>query len=270
MRRFIFLLVIALVAGACGDDGPLSGVEDGDPTTSQPTAPEPDSSLDVEGEWELAGGTLDGAPFPLVDGWRVTMFLDDGMIGGTAACNGYGGRYDTDGSSITLTEWSITEMGCQPDVMESEQAFLSVLQKPLTLSRTGDELAVTGEGFDLQFTKIEPIATAALIGTVWELHTIVQGDAATRFIGEASLILDPDGTFTASTGCRQVDGTYLITGDELLFPDMAATGECPADQTDQDNAVISVLESARVEIDGDQLRLLSSGGEGLQYSAVDG
>jgi heat shock protein HslJ len=250
----MILLTLAIVTAACAADD------------TAPATPDPGA---IDGAWELTGGTLDGAAFPLVAEWRVTMSLDNGTIGGTAACNGYGGSYDRDASTITLTEWSITEMGCQADVMASEQAFLAVLQRPITLTRTGDTLSATGEGFDLQFALIPPVATAELVGTVWQLHTIIKGDAAIQFLGDASLVLDPNGTFQTSTGCRQVDGTYQLDADQLVVTQMGATGECPPDLARQDSDVISVFENARIEIEGNQLRLLSTGGDGLQFTALD-
>lgn len=251
MRHFTRLLVLlALVTAACGDGG-----ETADP-------------VDFTGDWELVGGTLDGAELPLVGGWPVTMSLAGGTVGGTAACNGYGGRYDLDGATISVDEVAATEMACQPDVMESEAAFFTALLRPLTLSRVGEELTATGAGVELRFTLIAPVAAADVVGTVWQLHTIVQGDAATNVVGTADLVLAADGSFTGSTGCRDLTGTYQIDADRLTITSMQALGDCPADLAGQDSQVISVLEGARIEVDGDQLRLLSPGDDALHYSAA--
>jgi len=194
------------------------------------------------------------------------MNLADGKIGGTAACNGYGGNYTINGLTMTIGELAATEMGCAPEVMESEQAFMTALQRPLTLDRQADTLSVTGQGVDLGFIAVAPVPTAELVGAVWQLETLIDGEIVIQARGEATLLLSLDGTFTGSTGCRGLSGTYVITGDELQFPEMTAEGECPTELADQDSFVISVLEGSRVEIEGERLSLLSTGGEGLQYS----
>lgn len=262
-RRHASALVVAvLVLSACGAEG-----DAGSEPTETTAAVEP--AADPQGDWVLELGTVDGTPFPFVEGYRVTMNLHDGAIGGTAACNGYGGTYALDGATMTVGEWSITEMGCEPAVMEAEQLFISVLSRPLDLVRSDDILEVTGEGVDLVFLAIEPIPTAELIGTTWELHTLIMGEAATTVLGEPRLRLEPDGTMSGWTGCRELTGDYVVVADALRFSSLDADGICTPELADQDGFVVSVLESARIEIDGNQLTLMSTGGEGLQYRASD-
>ncbi len=255
MKRILVLFgVAAVLTSACGSD--TVSVESG--------------SNDFVGEWQLESGTLDGAAFPLVDGWRVTFQLEeDGRFGGRAACNGYGGTYELDGSAISFGEWSITEMGCEPAVMASEQAFITVMQRTPEIERVGDELRMGGDGIDLSFSLIPPLPAAELIGTTWVLDTIFQGEAASSTLGEAELRFDADGTFTGSTGCRTLTGTYQLNGDEIAITQMAADGECTPDLERQDNAVISVIESPRVEIMENRLSLWTAGDEGLGYRAQD-
>lgn len=255
----LFVLVVMLAA-ACGSSSeapaPGAGGDDG-------------SAADVLGQWELERGTLDGSAFPLVEGYRVTFQLEaDGSFSGRAACNGYGGTASLDGASLDIAEWFITEMGCEPAVTASEQAFISVLQRSLTLDREGDLLLMTGDGVDLQFSLVPPVPTSELVGTTWQLHSLFEGQAASSILGDATLRLDEDGTFVGSTGCRELTGTYVIAGDEIGITQMSADGECVPDLVRQDGFVIGVLESPRVEIEADQLRLWTSGDEGLGYRAA--
>lgn len=256
------LVAMASVVVACGSD-------DGETATDEDTATGSDGGGEsFVGQWQLADGTLDGDPIPMIDGYRITMTLGaDGSIGGTAACNSYGGTYDLDGSSITIGELSWTEMGCEPAVMESEAAFLAGLQRQVQLARSGTELTMTGDGAELRFSEVPPVEPAELIGTTWVLDTIIDGDTASSVQGEPTLFLDADGTFSATTGCRDLGGSYLIDGDALMFPEMRADGDCPEQLQRQDSSVISVLENARVDIDGTRLTLSAAGNEGLGYRA---
>jgi heat shock protein HslJ len=258
MRRALSILsIFTLLMVACadtdaGDDGQI------------PT----DADADVEGDWELVGGTVDGVEFPLVAEYRVTMNLHEGKVGGTAACNSYGGEYTLQGWSITFGMLAKTEMACEPAVMDAEQAFMTVLGEPRTLSRDADTLQMMGDGVELEFRLITPVEPEALVGTVWMLETIIQGEAASSVQGEPSLVLNDDGTFVGATGCRSLTGRYQISGDELVITEMSADGECPAEFATQDSQIISVLEAPQVEVDGDRLRMTASGGEGLEYIAA--
>lgn len=266
-------MLIALVASACAADNAAPSDTSGTSTTADvgvTTTTNADVAIDAvlnpDGEWVLESGTIDGEPFPLVQDWRITMVLADGTIGGTAACNGYGGTFAFDGATMTVGDLAATEIGCEQAVMESEQAFFQAIQTPVTLEVQGDRLTATSEDMELRFIALTPAPTAELVGPSWKLQTLLDGEVAIQALGEPTLQLNQDGTFTASTGCREVSGNFQIFGDELQFPQMSADGECGADLVDQDSFVISVLEGSRIEIDGNQLSLLSTGGEGLQYT----
>ena len=247
MRKLLIFTVIVLTAAAC--------------TSSEITLPE------VVGDWELQTGTLDGDPFPIVVGNRITMNLsDDGTVGGVAACNSYGGTYIADGEDLIVGELGSTAMGCQPVVMDSEAAFLSVLGEQLAYTVSGDELTITHSRGELVFTRVEPVPAAALLDTPWQLETLIVGETATSVLGEATLLLGTDGSVRGSTGCRTFTGEHLIDADTVFFSTFSMAGECPADLADQDGLIVNVLgDGFTTSIDGDRLTLTSRGEEGLVY-----
>lgn len=253
-KRLIALLgTVTMLAAACG----------GARVDSSPTA--------LDGAWELESGTLDGVPIPLVDGSRVTLNASGSGISGTAACNQYGGLLATEAWELTLHELSITEMACEPNVMESEAAYVSAIQRVNLAAREGDHLILTGPEAELRFVQVPPVPDEALVGTTWVLDGLVSGDAVASVRGAAvGLVFRADGTFTAGTGCRTLSGTYVVIGDEVQTPEMTAEGECPADLADQDGHVVAVLEGFAVAVDGGRLTLTARGNEGLVYRAEDG
>lgn len=251
MRRIALLLTVGLVVTAClGTDFADS----------------------VEGAWELDAGSLDGEPIPILDSHPITMTLEGDQISGKAACNSYGGRFLLDGNEFSIQEglaW--TEMACMPqEVMESEQAFLQALTRVDTVEMGDERLTLAGPDVEMSFELLPPVPTADLTGTLWVLDGLVQNDAVTSPIqGErATLELSEDGTFTGSTGCRAISGTYQITGAEVLFTEFAAEGDCSSQLQEQDSRVISALEGGfRVEIEGSRMTTSSAGDEGLVYRA---
>ena len=227
----------------------------------------------LEGSWELRSGTLHGEPLTLLDSHPITMTLEDGEIGGTAACNGYGGQYTISGGAFSIEDGlAVTEMACSPaEVMESEREFLVALMAVDEIELTNDGLTLRGSQAELLFQPLEPVPMSDLIGTVWILDGLVDGDTVmspTAGAEKATLQLSEDGTFVGSTGCRDISGSYQMTGAEVQFTDWGAEGECNAELEEQDSRVISGLEGGfRVEIEGDRMTTWVAGDEGLLYRA---
>lgn len=225
----------------------------------------------VEGSWELETGVHEGDVVPIVTTHPITMTLDSGRIGGTAACNGYGGGYMLSGSDFSIQDGlSVTEMACQPeDVMDSERAFLEALVATNRAELTNEGLVLRGPDTELTFTRLEPVPTSDLLGTVWVLEGLLNGDAVTSPASDAepsTLELFEDGTFVGSTGCREISGLFEVTGAEVQFTDWGAEGECHPGLQEQDSRVISALEGGfRVEIDGNRMTTWVPGDEGLLY-----
>lgn len=242
-------LAIGLFAAACAAPGPQS---DGSP---------------LEGAWELESGTVKGAAVPIVEGYRITFTSQGSSFRGTAACNGYGGLIGIEAWAMTISELTVTEMACMPPVMESEQAYLAALQLVGRASREGDTLVMSGSDAELVFTAVPPVSEQALIGTVWMLESLIDGDAAIQAVGDDSgLVFRADGTLAAGTGCRTLTGTYVAVGDEIETPELSAEGDCTRELEGQDSHVVSVFEGGfTVEIDGDRLTLTAAGNEGLVY-----
>jgi heat shock protein HslJ len=120
----------------------------------------------------------------------------------------------------------------------------------------------------LTYGLLPPVPDADMVDVVWVLDTLISGDAASSVQAEATLELRSDGTLSASTGCRDLVGRYVINGDQVVVTDLAAEGECPAELTSQDGHVVSVLEGEfTVEVDGNRMTLGASGNQGLGYTA---
>jgi heat shock protein HslJ len=250
-RIMIFATLIALLMAACGGDD--------DATEAASTA---------DGDWVMASGSLDGAEVPVVDGYRITMSIAGGDIGGTAACNSYGGTVERDETTFRVVEFSVTEMACEPPVMASEAAFLEALGRLDSYERGTDALTLRGEGVELVFTSLAPVPTADLVDTVWILESLVEGNSVSTVMGDATLELRDDGTLTGSTGCRELTGTWVTAGDTVQFTEFAALGDCDPELASQDEHVTTVLgDGFTATIEGDRLLVRSAGLEGLDYRA---
>lgn len=179
MRLLKPLLILALVLAACGE-----ATDAGDQSPA--------------GTWELSSGSLRGEPIPIVEGWPITLSFDGDTVGGTAACNGYGGRADIDGTTIAFSQIGITEMACgdfdQGGVMESESIYMEAFVIIDTSARDGDTLTLSGPEAELVFHLLPPVPTSELTGTVWVLDSLISGEATSNTRGpKATLELFSDG-----------------------------------------------------------------------------
>lgn len=226
------------------------------------------SGAELDGTWTLESGMGSGDPIAPIAGSPITLTVEGSDIGGTAACNQYGGTLERTGDEVVIGALSMTEMACDEPIMALESAYLGALAAVNHVARVGDRLMLTGPDVQLDFTLVPPVADAPLSGTAWSLDSIVNGDAVASVMGDGSIAFEEDGTVSGSTGCRGFGGRYELTGStlhvgRLVTDDRACTDEL----ADQDAEVLEVLQSApTVSIEG--LRLsLRTGESGLDYLA---
>ena len=246
-RRSLPTLLV-LVLAACGMLGP-------DPA-------------DLDGEWVLRSGSADGQPLALVADRVVTLRIDGDEVGGTAACNIYGGTIERSGSTITIGALSMTEMGCDEPTMALESAYLAALAAVTTADRAESSLLLEGPGVELTFALDVPEPDASLLGTAWSLESMVTGDAVSSVLGPATLVFEEDGTMRGSTGCREFTARYELSGADLRVSDLVADQvECEESVASQDGHVLGTFEGqVRLSIDGNRLSI-SGTDRGLDYLA---
>lgn len=224
----------------------------------------------LDGEWLLQAGTNQGVAIPIVAGSQVTLQVNGTQVGGTAACNSYGGRMAISGASIAISELFQTEMACLDDrLMALESAYLAALPLVTTAARTGNSLVLTGPQVELRFAFVPPVANANPVGTTWVLDSLISGDAVSSTVGErVTLLLSGDGRLAASTACREVTGTYAIAGGQVQVTlDPYDTIGCASEIGDQDAHILEVLSGGfEISVDGNRLTVMA-GDQGMSYRA---
>jgi heat shock protein HslJ len=238
-----------------------------------PTAPTGGTSID--GAWVLVAGSGPQGPLPIVSD-AVTLLVEEDEWGGTAACNHYGGAVEVDGDRVRVREVFRTEMACLDDrLMRLEDAYLDAFAVVERAQRIGDELVLTGVRVELRFAPVPPEPDAPLVGTHWELDTLVEGtgdtSAVSSVFGSPPLLLTEDGTLEGGTGCNRIGGRYQPAGDRLRIDALATTKVgCDEPLTRQEAHLLAVLGSdPLVVIEGSRLMLTAPDGRGLGYRVAD-
>lgn len=251
-------LLLCLVLSACG---------------AAAVSPPGTTSDNPDGSWQLVSGGTDAGPVPIVDDHPITLTVEGSTIGGTAACNGYGGKIQPTGGGIRITDLAWTAMACMPDeVMAAEAAYTRALAAVTAIRADGEQLVLEGPGIELRFDALPEPPTAELVDTTWVLDTLLSGNVASAPMGEpATLELRSDGTFTGSTGCRPFDGEWVEAGEQLMATTFAMGDvACPAELAEQDSHLVSVIGDGFVpSVEDGMLTLLDSGGVGLVYRASE-
>jgi len=248
--RPLAMVALALACAGCGA-GPGGG----------------DAAPSPYGEWRLVGGTGPAGAVEPLDTHPVTLVVEDGRVGGTAACNSYGGSARIDGERLEVRDLAQTEMACDPpEVMELEAAYLQALGRADSIGREGDELVVSGPSVELRFEPVPDVPDAALSDTEWELDTLIEGETASTPAADASVRFAGDGTFAGTTGCRSFEGAYAVNGDDIRVERLELEDDgCEGAVAAQDDLVVRVLgEGFRTEVEGHRLTLTSRG-DGLVY-----
>ncbi|WP_291068786.1 META domain-containing protein [Hyphomonas sp.] len=211
-------------------------------------------ALDAEGRLVLTGAdgvvvVAEPASFPDLTGseWQITQmggtaiisgrepvleFRSDGQLGGSGGCNSYFGRYEQDGSKLTVTGLGSTRMMCLGDgIMEQERTFLDLLGGITELTiRPGPSgaLTLTSEsGVSFTGTPISPAPPVVppdpevLIGGEWTVEDINR----TGIIDNSHLTLTfgADGRVSGSTNCNTFGGVYLADETTLTLAPLAMT-----------------------------------------------
>lgn len=131
--------LLFLVGCGAGPTPPVSGEpNDGDP----------------QGTWQLVEGAVGGQLVPVLDDHRITLTIEGSSMGGTAACNTYGGQLIVEGGRLRIDELIQTMMGCEEPAMGAEVLFMRGLGSMDSMSLEGEDLLIRGPQIELRFAEV--------------------------------------------------------------------------------------------------------------------
>jgi heat shock protein HslJ len=261
MRLLMMITALLLATSGCGSQ------------TGSGAAP---SGSRLDGDWYVGSGTVEGVDLALLPDRPLTLNLDALTASGSSGCNQFSGDVSVSGSGpdleIRFGPLSATEMACPGPAMGLESRYLAALDTVRTATVSDDTLTLTGDGVSLTLRTQPPEPTLPLVGTRWELTSLIAGESASSTVQSAlpaSLELLADGTLRGHTGCRTLRAHGVLDGDHLVVDHLATTKiACHGAVADQDAHVLRVLEGRpSVTIEGSTLSLTTADGEGLDYRA---
>jgi heat shock protein HslJ len=101
-------------------------------------------------------GAVSIADKAVLDHALITLQLDgDGRASGKGGCNGYGGSYTLEGSTLRFGPLAATKMACETAVMDQEQVYFDLLAQ-VEHYAVGDDGALvltTVDGKEIRFLR---------------------------------------------------------------------------------------------------------------------
>jgi heat shock protein HslJ len=248
-------VLIALAAGGCADSSPSAGAgSDGD-----------SSFGDLDGlTFFSTQVTRADQPQPLVDGTHISLQFSDRGIAANAGCNSMSGDATLSDSVLVVkgVGLAMTEMGCDPALMDQDSWIAGILTAEPTLIHKGDRLTLTSGDTVIDFLdkqKVEP--DQPLVGTAWRLDSIgtTGSDGADSSIpgGVVSTLKIDGGRAAIEPGCNHGSAKVDIADATITFgPAVLTRMACQGAAGDVETAVLAVIDGeVGYTIDGNVLTL---------------
>jgi heat shock protein HslJ len=205
----------------------------------------------------------------LVAGTKVTLAFRDATLSANAGCNSMSGDYHIVGGTLAVGVMSMTEMGCQADLM-AQDAWLAKLL-PGAKVQIGDALLTLTKG-DVSIAFVDRQATnLPLEGTLWTVDGLVSGDTVSSVPGGVTAtVVIHGGDAGVFTGCNSGSVRVTVGDGTIAFGPMMSTAVgCAGGAATVERAFLATFEGAQpYKIDGDSLTVGASGKTGLTFKGT--
>ncbi|MGF1617057.1 MAG: META domain-containing protein [Acidimicrobiia bacterium] len=226
----------------------------------------------------VVGVTLDGVALPLIADRPATLMMDGVRVTGSTGCNTYHATISTaPGGVISLSGFSVTEIGCEPGVMDFEARLLAVLRAVDRFAWDANRLTLGNDygsvTLDLMAAAAEP--DVALDVARWLLTGITSGDTATSNSAGNNpfLVIEPAaGAVRGNGGCNDFGADVTFDRARMLVSDMVYT-EIACDEATmlQEAEYFRILaEAATWQVKGDTLIIATNQAEDLTFTTDGG
>lgn len=264
------LIGLALVTASCGGGEVL---DDGDPTTKAPPAGTPPAVTFDGTSWLIDGGWSDGVALVPPPGRVATLSVTGDQVTGSTGCNSYTATLTvTADGALSMTGFAVTEIGCEPDLMEFEQAMLTVLAAVDRFDWDADRLQLRDQAGTARLDLVAAAPAAADLAGRWQLTGITSGDAASSVNVDTHpwMVIDPEAeAIRGNGGCNDFGAKVSFDASRMTVVDMVYTEvACEEAIMRQEADIFRLLTTASSwRIDASVLTVTGGGGA-LTFTAA--
>jgi heat shock protein HslJ len=203
--RYLCLVVVVLIAAACGDDTD---------TGHQHLA---------ESSWEATAVAADGTLVGVDPSTITTVVFDNGLVSGSDGCNRYRFTVKVDGDRIVFDELSITGASCEPGHAGQGERFITAMRTATRYTATGDQLRLY-DTTDRVVAEFRPAAPLPLRGVAWWVTGFAaDGGGLSSPLTQISLSFRSDGTLVGVSGCNDYFAAFTTDSSTIAVEDLAFT-----------------------------------------------
>ncbi len=263
---FLALCLLALLATSCSSDD--------DSDAGIPTA--------LEGrEFWSTWVTIGGESKELIDNTCVVLRFNGNQIGASAGCNSMGGTLKLKGSTLTVTNLFMTEMGCDPGRHEQDDFVATTLLASPTAKLDSNDLTLTTGNVTIQLLDASVAnPDREIIGNLWAVTGFIDGQTVSSFAVDVPghLVFHENSTLTGFDGCANFSAPIEISdgstggpvkGDgEMQFGpiDRAPAADCANPGYAEAFHQLFATGGATFTINGANLTIVNARGVGVMLS----
>lgn len=207
--------------------------------------------------WKLDGiGSNNDAPNGI-----ITLSFSNGVASGSSGVNTYAGTYalSTGDGKLTFSGIASTKMSGPAGLMEQENTYLADLGKVASYAISANTLVLKDNSGKTLLTFSNPLE-----GTAWKLisYTPAGKTAQHNAAGLVTLMFEPNGDLSGSTGINTYEATWKMNGKTLDISQPAITKMVgPQFMENQESDYLSLMGSvAGFTLSAGQLDLINAAG----------
>ncbi|MGQ0837753.1 META domain-containing protein [Actinokineospora sp.] len=253
------VLALGLVLAGCGQRPDAVG-------PGAPAIGTADGGAELRGKTFVSTAVTDqGQPRTMAEGTKVELkFTADGLLNANAGCNMLTGPVRLDRGTLTMTDLSITDLGCDPVRHQQDEWLSAFLDAKPSWKVAGEELSLSTPTGAIVLAQQRALP---LIGTQWQVDTLVDGQTAGSVPAGATFVFSADKvTITGLCNLREVP--YQAAGTTLTFElgPMTLMACAPEIMTVESAAVAAFSGAATYRIETNTLTI-TNGDKGLRLLA---
>ena len=191
----------------------------------------------------------------------ITLSFSNGVASGSSGVNTYAGTYalSTGDGKLTFSGIASTKMSGPAGLMEQENTYLADLGKVASYAISANTLVLKDNAGKILLTFSNPLE-----GTAWKLisYTPAGKTAQHNAAGLVTLMFEPNGDLSGSTGINTYEATWKMNGKTLDISQPAITKMVgPQFMENQESDYLSLMGSvAGFTLSAGQLDLIDAAG----------
>lgn len=268
VRPLASLIIGACLLVALGGASAGQSISPAPSVSPEPAADATPAAHPLTGSWSVLAfdAWREGLGPPRSEGSLTAVFLTDGRLEGITGCGDYFGGYTVDGERVGMGIISKGSDPCDVETTEEAVEYSVALEAVVSWRASDDGVELLDEGGAVRVVLAR--SQAAGLSGDWIVTRYARANGKTAEpIAERPILVtfDDDGSLRGSTGCRPMEGLYVIQADLVVLAPVDTIGlPCEGDVRAQERRLLRIFDATVFwQRNGDKLVLADASGAPL-------